>query len=216
MSETKTTTVRVTIDVTYMHDRDAANPAEPGKLADALESALDNELENNPDLLLGECDGMVSATARTFAEVVDVPPTWHGNDAKATPDKVAEKDDRRVPLVYEIEEAEKRGVMCWDVLKNERYTSKTCESRYVMFVAQWGRDCDMCEQTTLIALPDNSAHLREMEASMERTAEGPWSINVLNIKEVDELLEHLRAIGSVRDRAMEAFENGKGANAFRL
>lgn len=108
-------------------------------------------------------------------------------------------------ITYTAEQAENAGILCWDNMQHEEITEL---STRVVIVREWSRDCDMCEATRLSAYPATDAHLRAAHARMERNAEGPWSLEVITLEEAEDTRT------GIRDLAMEAFENGHGANAY--
>lgn len=108
---------------------------------------------------------------------------------------------------YSAGEAMKAGIFCWDNVKREQIT----DSRALVVIAvEWFRDCDMCESTTLRAYPATEAHIDRAFADMEDSAEGPWSLDFTTLEVAADT-----TTGS-RDLALEAFEDGRGANAYNV
>jgi len=79
-----------------------------------------------------------------------------------------------------------------------------------VYFYQWGRDCDMCEADSVrkrAAVPMAIEH--EIDQIYE-WAEGPTRTAILTADEAADYEPHSR------DRVMEAFENGQGANAYSV
>lgn len=74
----------------------------------------------------------------------------------------------------------------------------------VVHVYVWGRDCDMCESDSVSTIPCNVIAYEKFCAGVWDGAEGPTSIYPISYEEALEFQP------SFRDRALEAFENGRG------
>jgi hypothetical protein len=83
-----------------------------------------------------------------------------------------------------------------------------CESGGSVAVVVWSRDCDMCEGTELRIIPAHvSSYLRLLD-ELHQWAEGPFNATIITSIEAEQFQP------SFRDRALEAWENGRGANAY--
>ena len=77
-------------------------------------------------------------------------------------------------------------------------------------VYEWSRDCDMCESDSMTRIPATLTHFRAFERSIYESAEGPVRIELMDND------DFIQFQPQFRDRAMEAYENGRGANAWRV
>lgn len=68
----------------------------------------------------------------------------------------------------------------------------------------WQRDCDMAEWTAVVALPAGVAAYEAKLESLNEWADGPFSLQPATKLEADAFEPHHR------DRAMEAYEDGRG------
>jgi hypothetical protein len=109
--------------------------------------------------------------------------------------------------VISARKARKLGVFVWCPHTLRRVTCKK-----VVIVRTWSRDCDMCESTSLTAYPANRRTMRKIEENECEGAEGPFTLRVINPRDI----EDERSECGTRDRALEAWENGRGANAFSV
>ena len=67
----------------------------------------------------------------------------------------------------------------------------------------WGRDCDMCEATTVQTYPVNIPLWVDRLNRMEADAEGPWSHSIIKPEDAAQYPEY-----HMRDRIAEAWDNG--------
>lgn len=77
-------------------------------------------------------------------------------------------------------------------------------------ISVWSRDCDMCEGTSIYEIEPELEEYTGFVESMYDGAEGPMSINIISPEQAKETDTRRR------DRALEAFENGRGANAYSV
>jgi hypothetical protein len=77
------------------------------------------------------------------------------------------------------------------------------ERRRMIVLMVWSRDCDMAERTQIVAIPATRRHFKAYcEYVQENYNEGPSSVTIMRPEEI----EYFKP--SMRDRALEAFEDG--------
>lgn len=64
-------------------------------------------------------------------------------------------------------------------------------------VVVWGRDCDLCESTSLVTIDASMDAYEKLENSVYENAEGPCSLTIISPEEADAFKP------SMRDRAAE-------------
>ena len=102
----------------------------------------------------------------------------------------AKHDERRAAAVEHANKV--REIIKWDG---------------VLYVEVWRRDCDMCEATSLYTF-ESADEFFAWRREAYKWAEGPMRISFLDPNEVEDFEPHFR------DRALEAFENGRGTSIY--
>jgi hypothetical protein len=80
-----------------------------------------------------------------------------------------------------------------------------------IYVEIWSRDCDMCESTSVRKFQSIHKYFKFWE-SVGEWAEGPVGITTISKQEYDAYHKPNNDLGRVRDRIMEAYENGNGTS----
>ena len=86
----------------------------------------------------------------------------------------------------------------------ELYSRITGKAIYVIY---WSRDCDMYESTVALMFYSLREYL-EYQDDAARDAEGPYSFSEITRQQYQEFTP------SHRDRAFEAYENGRGRSIY--
>lgn len=108
----------------------------------------------------------------------------------------AEELKQKARARYEARLAEERAEF-------EKKLQKDIEQYGYFCMVVWSRDCDMCESTHV----SRYESIEELEQSKEEAgewAEGPVTWTYMDPREEEDF------VPGFRDRAMEAFENGRG------
>lgn len=92
--------------------------------------------------------------------------------------------------------------------RNGESFGRCTTGRRFLVLDVWSRDCDMCESSYLSAIPATLGAYEAYCDDMARNAEGPWHAVVMDPRAIEGFEPE------TRDRALEAWENGYGANAY--
>lgn len=102
--------------------------------------------------------------------------------------------------------ARRMGHHFWDYTADH----KKVMPRRVIVLKVWERDCDMCERSYTQVIPATLKAFTGFYDQVSNNAEGPMTIDILTRDDAESVWTY------TRDRAMEAFENGCGANAYSV
>ena len=78
-----------------------------------------------------------------------------------------------------------------------------------IYYTVWSRDCDMCESTSSGYVLGGMKKFEEVQEDSAEWAEGPVHYEVISKAEYEEF-----TAPPVRDRIMEAYENGRGRSIY--
>lgn len=78
-----------------------------------------------------------------------------------------------------------------------------------IFIEVWSRDCDMCESSRVYKFQSVKKYNQYLNRIGE-WAEGPVSVRLVSKDQYDAYAKPNNTLGRVRDRIMEAYENGNG------
>lgn len=85
-------------------------------------------------------------------------------------------------------------------------------TRKPIYVYTWSRDCDMCESDNVMVCRSLVAFYTIVECFYD-SAEGPCTIEVITKEQYEEYIkENCGTSGKIRDRVLEAFEDGRNHN----